>query len=108
MIVSQRRNSIVVQAPPDKMAIIADAVKLLDVPEPGVHSLQAFLGRMQVYRLAQLDPKKLVTSLQDLGGLDPTTRLEVDSQPGHHRAPRRDHFTIRSAVGFDQQRGGSK
>ena len=35
MIVNRRRNSILVQAPPDKMAIIADAVKLLDVQERG-------------------------------------------------------------------------
>ena len=100
MIVSQRRNSIVVQAPPDKMAIIADAIKLLDVQEPGAHSLQAFLGRMQVYRLAQLDPKKLVASLQELGGLDPTTRLEVDeaNRAIIAYATPADHFTIRSTV----------
>ena len=35
MIVNRRRNSILVQAPPDKMAIIADAVKLLDVQDDG-------------------------------------------------------------------------
>ena len=100
MIVSRRRNSILVHAPPDKMAIIADAIQLLDVGEPGAQSLQAFLGRMQVYRLAQLDPRKLVDTLQQLGGLDPTTRLEVDdaNRAIIAYATPADHFTIRSTV----------
>jgi type II secretory pathway component GspD/PulD (secretin) len=100
MIVNRRRNSILVQAPPDKMAIIADSIKLLDVQEQGARSLQAYLGRMQVYRLAQLDPRKLVTSLQELGGLDPTTRLEVDeaNRAIIAYASPADHFTIRSTV----------
>jgi type II secretory pathway component GspD/PulD (secretin) len=100
MIVNRRRNSILVQAPPNKMAIIADAVRLLDVQDEGSRSLQAYLGRMQVYRLAQLDPQKLVASLQELGGLDPTTRLEVD--PANRAiiayASPADHFTIRSTI----------
>jgi type II secretory pathway component GspD/PulD (secretin) len=100
MVVNARRNSIVVQAPPDKLAIITDAIRLLDVPEPGHPSLQAFLGRMQVYRLAQLDPRKLADSLQELGGLDPTTRLEVDeaNRAIIAYASPADHFTIRSTV----------
>ena len=100
MIVNRRRNSILVQARPDKMAIIADSIKLLDVQEQGARSLQAYLGRMQVYRLAQLDPRKLVASLQELGGLDPTTRLEVDeaNRAIIAYASPADHFTIRSTV----------
>lgn len=100
MIVNRRRNSVLVQAPPNKMAIIADAIKLLDVQEEGARSLQAYLGRMQVYRLAQLDPQKLVASLEALGGLDPTTRLEVDSANRAiiaYASPA-DHFTIRSTI----------
>ncbi len=100
MMVNPRRNSLIVQAPPDKMATIAQAIKLMDVREEGPQSLQAFLGRMQVYRLAQLDPRKLVDTLQELGGLDPTTRLEVDDT--NHAiiayATPADHFTVRSTI----------
>ncbi len=100
MMVNTRRNSLIVQAPPDKMAVIAQAVELLDVADPGSGSLQGFLGRMQVYRLSTLDPQKLVQSLQSLGGLDPTTRLEVDQE--NHAiiayASVADHHTIRMTI----------
>ncbi|MBM4091642.1 MAG: hypothetical protein FJ276_19775 [Planctomycetes bacterium] len=100
LLVNRRRNSLLVHAPPDKMALISDAVTLLDVPEQGDRSLQAFLGRMQVYRLAQLDPRKLVQSLQELGGMDPATRLEVDdaNRAIIAYATPADHFTIRSTI----------
>jgi type II secretory pathway component GspD/PulD (secretin) len=100
MMVNTRRNSLIVQAPPDKMATIAQAVKLLDVAEAGAGSLQAFLGRMQVYRMASLDPQKLVESLESLGGLDPTTRLEVDetNRAIIAYASPADHHTIRMTV----------
>ena len=100
LMVNKRRNSILVQAPPDKMAIVEDAIRLLDVPSDQPQSLQGFLGRMQTYRLSQLDPQKLATSLLELGCLDPTTRLEVDTE---NRAiiafaSPADHFTIQSTV----------
>ncbi len=100
LMVNRRRNSLLVQAPPDKMATIAEAVKLMDVPEQGAASLQAYLGRMQVYRLTQLDPQKLVTSLRELGGLDPSTRLEVDetNRAIIAYATVADHYTIRTTV----------
>lgn len=100
IMVNPRRNSVLVQAPPDKMATIADAIRLIDVPEQGAQSLQAYLGRMQVYRLAQLDPAKLVETLTQLGGLDPTTRLEVDeaNRAIIAYASPADHHTIRMTV----------
>ena len=33
IVVNQQRNSVIVQAPPDKMAVIEEAVRLLDVPD---------------------------------------------------------------------------
>ncbi len=100
LMLNKRRNSILVQAPPDKMAIVEDAIHLIDVPSEQPQSLQGFLGRMQTYRLSQLDPQKLATSLQELGCLDPTTRLEVDTE---NRAiiafaSPADHFTIQSTI----------
>ena len=100
LMINTRRNSLLVQAPPDKMAVIEDAIRLIDVPSNEPQSLQGLLGRMRTYRLSQLDPQKLATTLQELGCLEPTTRLEVDED---HRAiiayaSPADHFTIQSTI----------
>jgi len=100
LMVNRRRNSILAQAPPDKMATLEEAIRLLDVPSDKPNSLQSLLGRMQVYRLAQLDPENLVESLMELGTFDPDTRLEVDSDNRAiiaYASPA-DHFTIQSVI----------
>ncbi|MGB9687282.1 secretin N-terminal domain-containing protein [Thermogutta sp.] len=100
LVVNVRRNSIIAQAPPDKMAIIEQAVKLLDVPSDQDTAILANLNRFQVYRLAALDPEPLVKTLRELGGLDPSTRLEVDKQNNAiiAYAPLADHVVIRSVI----------
>lgn len=100
LVVNTRRNSIIAQAPPDKMAIIEQAVKLLDVPSDQDTAILAHLNRFQVYRLAAIDPEPLVKTLRELGGLDPSTRLEVDKQNNAiiAYAPLADHVTIRSVI----------
>jgi len=100
LVVNVRRNSIIAQAPPDKMAIIEQAVKLLDVPSDQDTAILANLNRFQVYRLAAIDPEPLVKTLRELGGLDPSTRLEVDKQNNAiiAYAPLADHVIIRSVI----------
>ena len=94
------RNSILVNAPPDKMAIIRQAVTALDVPAEPEGSLLASISRMHTYRLAALDPEPLVKSLQSLGDLDPRTQLEVDKQ--NHAiiayCPAADHVMIQMLI----------
>jgi type II secretory pathway component GspD/PulD (secretin) len=100
LMVNTRRNSLLVQAPPDKMAVIEDAIRLIDVAGNEPQSLQGLLGRMRTYRLSELDPQKLASSLQDLGCLEPTTRLEVDEDNRAiiaYASPA-DHFTIQSTI----------
>jgi type II secretory pathway component GspD/PulD (secretin) len=100
LMINARRNSLLVQAPPDKMAVIENAIRLIDVPGNEPQSLQGLLGRMRTYRLSQLDPEKLATTLQELGCLEPTTRLEVDEDNRAiiaYASPA-DHFTIQSTV----------
>lgn len=80
VVVNERMNSVLALAPPDKMAIIAEAIRMLDVPSGGTDSLQSLLSRTQVYRLAQLDPNMLVEALQEMGNLDPRTQLHADEQ----------------------------
>jgi type II secretory pathway component GspD/PulD (secretin) len=79
LIANVRRNSLIVHAPPDQMAIIATFVKRIDVPGNS-DSLNALTTRMKVYRLAALDPKKLVTSLLALDAFEPSTKIEIDEK----------------------------
>ena len=75
-----RRNCVLANAPPDKMEIIAQAVKAIDVESDTTQSLLTNINRMQVHRLHGIDPATLVKTLLDIGQLDPATRLEVDSK----------------------------
>ena len=100
LVVNTRRNSILAHASPDKMAVIAKAVETIDVPSDQDRALLTNVNRMQVYRLATLDPETLVKTLQDTGDLDPTTQLQVDKK---HKsiiayASLADHMTIRTLV----------
>ncbi len=75
-----RRNSVIVHAAPDKMAIISAFVRRVDVPNENADNFQTLQSRTQVYRLTSLDPKQLVSSLAAMDALEPTTRLEVDEK----------------------------
>ena len=79
LVANVRRNSLIVHAPADQMAIIATFVKRIDVPGTS-ENLNVLNTRMKVYRLAALDPKKLVASLLALDALEPTTKLEIDEK----------------------------
>ncbi len=96
MIANIRENSIVAQAPADQMAMIAQAVKLIDVPSDRSQSLAQSMNRHRVYRLAAIDPESLVKMLTEMGDLDPTTRLQVDKK--NHSVivsgPLADHMSI--------------
>jgi type II secretory pathway component GspD/PulD (secretin) len=80
LVVNKRKNSIVAYAPPDKMVIIDQAIKVLDVRSNSAESPAAYINRTQVYRLETVDPEPVVKHLEELGDLDPNTRLEVDRQ----------------------------
>ena len=100
LVVNSRENSILANAPPDKMAVVEQAVLVVDVPQDSQQGLLANMHKMQVYRLAGITPEALVKVLQELGSLDPTSRLEIDQK---NRAiiafaPLADHVLIRSLV----------
>ncbi|MFH1920062.1 MAG: secretin N-terminal domain-containing protein, partial [Planctomycetota bacterium] len=100
LVANKRENSIVAQAPPDKMALIAQAVEALDVASDHAHSLLRNMERMQVYRLESLKPGVLIKSLEELGDLDFDTRLEADQENNAiiAYASLADHLTIRSLI----------
>ncbi len=93
-------NSILVQAPPDKMAIISQAIEAIDIPVDRNGLSMMNMGRMQIYRLSGIDPEPVVKTLMDLGNLDPSTRLEVDKKNSAiiAYAPLADQVTIRALV----------
>lgn len=80
LVVNTRRNTVLAFAPPDKMAVITQAVKMLDVPSTDAATLNGALQRVQVYRLASLEPTVLAKMLEETGGLEPTTRLQADDK----------------------------
>ncbi len=100
LILNSRENSIIAHAPADQMAVIAEAVKLIDIPSTRSQSLMKNVNRMQAYRLATLDPEPLVKMLYEIGDLDPTTRLQIDKKNRSiiAYASLADHMTIRTLV----------
>ena len=100
LVANSRKNSIVAQAPADQMAVIAEAIVLIDVPSSKSQSMLRNMNRTQVHRLATIDPEPVVKLLQELGDLDPTTRLQIDKK--NHSiiayASLADQMTIRTLV----------
>ncbi|HXT60602.1 MAG TPA: secretin N-terminal domain-containing protein, partial [Pirellulales bacterium] len=98
--VNARTNSILVNAPPDKMATIEQAIAVIDVAQQRDASPLDHLPRVQTYRLGGISPETLVKVLTELGGLDATARLEVDAQHGAiiAYAPLADQMLIRTLV----------
>ncbi|MCH7988709.1 MAG: hypothetical protein IID46_06090, partial [Planctomycetes bacterium] len=100
LVVNVRENSILANAPPDKMAIVEQAIKIIDVPANPSKSLLRNMDRVRTYRLATLDPETLVKVLEEVGSLDYDTKLEVDkkSKAVIAYASLADHLTIQSVV----------
>jgi len=98
--VNERNNSIMVQARPDKMAVIAQFVTAVDIPVDQSGSLLDNLNRVKVYRLSGIDPEPVVKTLMEVGNLDPATKLEVDKENSAivAYASLPDHVTIRTVV----------
>ena len=80
LVANSRQNSVIVHAPPDKMAIIGSFIDRIDVPNNAADDFQMLQSKMKVYRLSSLDPQQLVTTLLAMDALEPTTRLDVDAK----------------------------
>ena len=78
LVSNERTNSVIVHAPPNKMAIIASFIRRVDVPNPTSMDFQRLETRMKVFRLASLSPAELVETLTAMDVLEPSTRLQVD------------------------------
>ena len=79
LMANTRRNTVIVNAPPDKMGIIKSAIWKIDVPSDRP-SLSDNTQLMQPYRLATVDPEVVVNFLQTVADLDPQTKLDIDKK----------------------------
>ncbi|MCA9229866.1 MAG: hypothetical protein KDA57_04390 [Planctomycetales bacterium] len=95
---NEKRNSLVVNAPDDKMLTVEQIVTQLDVPENGEAVATTSKQTMVPYHLAVGDVTATVTALMDIGGLDPRTRLQSNplSQTIYAYASKADHEKIRN------------
>lgn len=80
IVVNGRRNSLLVNAPPDRMAIAAQFIKQVDVPSDSMQSLADLETRVQVFRLTSIDPAKLAEIATDMNILEPATKMRVDEK----------------------------
>lgn len=80
IVVNNRRNSLLVNAPPDRMAVAAQFIAQIDVPGTTLQSLADVERRFQVFRLTSLDPEKLAEIAGDMNILEASTRLRVDDK----------------------------
>ncbi|MFM8582455.1 MAG: secretin N-terminal domain-containing protein [Planctomycetaceae bacterium] len=80
IVANPRDNSIVVNAPAEQMAIITEAIKVLDVPQDPSRSVLRNGSRVQTFPLKTLQPDSAIKLLQELADLDPDTRLQADTK----------------------------
>lgn len=80
IVANNRQNSIIIMAPPDRIAVATEFLKRIDVPSSSPISLADVQNRIQVFRLASLDPEKLIEIIQEMNILEPTTRTRVDNE----------------------------
>lgn len=80
IVANPRQNSILIQAPPDRVAIATEFLKRIDVPGASMTTLADVENRVEVFRLVSLDPAKLIDIIQEMNVLEPSTRIRVDAQ----------------------------
>jgi len=80
IVINSRQNSIIVHAPPNKLAVMAEAVKMFDVPSDTSRGMLTNTSEVKVYRLTQLDPAVTVKMLQGAGDLSAATQLVADEK----------------------------
>ncbi|WP_231617734.1 secretin N-terminal domain-containing protein [Novipirellula aureliae] len=78
IVANSRQNSVIIRAPADRVAIATEFLKRIDVPSKSMVSLADIEDRVQVFRLASLDPEKLIEIVSEMNILEPTTRVRVD------------------------------
>lgn len=82
LVVNEKENSILVQAPPEKMDIARQAIESLDKALPPTESAWETISKVKVYSVSGYDPAtiaKMLASLQEIGNLSKETRIQHDA-----------------------------
>ena len=79
IVANVRQNSVIIRAPVDRLAVAMEFLKRIDVPNNAMSSLADIQNRIQVFRLASLDPKKLIEIIEEMNVLEPGTRIRADN-----------------------------
>ena len=82
IVANTRQNSVIIRAPDDRIAIASEFIKRIDVPSNSLSSLSDVQSRVEVFRLASIDPEKLVEIIGEMNVLEPSTRIRVDKENG--------------------------
>ncbi|RIK77598.1 MAG: hypothetical protein DCC67_12490 [Planctomycetota bacterium] len=105
--VDKRRNVVLVNAPPEEMAIIERTVKEFDVPENGLAASETGdaaaadgVLTMKRHPTPNVNPDAVVTALKEMGSLNPLTQLQGDSRSNtiFANATEADHRTIEQMI----------
>lgn len=103
LVANERQNSIVANAPPDKIALIRQAVSVLDVESTDASMLFSNETMMKVYPLNGVDPdalEEIFEDLRNIGKLHPDSVFseDDDTQILFAHASIKDHLTIQSVM----------
>ena len=82
LVVNEQENSILANAPPDKLAVVRQAVQALDVPASESRRSDA-VTRMKIYRTKSIDPDAMADLIQELvamGKLQTNTQVQSDDE----------------------------
>jgi hypothetical protein len=81
---NRRRNSVIVNAPPEQLKIIKQTIDYLDVPHGEAASAAGLPDNAErtllKYPLITMDPEQLKITLEEIGELDPRTELRADTK----------------------------
>lgn len=82
LVVNEKENSILVQAPPEKMDIARQAIESLDKELPPADTVWDTINKVKVYAVSGYDPAtiaKMLAALQESGNLSKETRIQHDA-----------------------------
>ncbi len=103
LVVNEKENSIVVNAPPDKLEIVRQTIETLDKPLPETESSWQTVSRVKVHSVNGFDPEaisRLLLALQERGNLAKETRIQHEA--AYNRiiafATPEDHLTIAQLI----------
>ncbi|MEX2140705.1 MAG: secretin N-terminal domain-containing protein [Pirellulales bacterium] len=81
LVINEKENSILANAPPDKLAVVRQAVQALDVPSAAHSRFSDTATRMKIYRTKAIDPEAMQDLIEDLvetGKLAKNTQVQSD------------------------------